>query len=274
MRIQNYLALASLYFFFSVSIFAQTQDKDWPQMDGFSERTGYVHTDMSPPFKISDTVQIGQNVDDFTFSGGVIYTSYATAAENRFRAVKIETDQVLWDRAVPNTRGGVNFHPAVSDDLVYIGGQGRSGIYAIDRMNGDSIWFHASGGQYGRNVAIKGDRMYAHPGGQGLVCFNKMTGEVVWEYGRASAQTVPVVDDDYVYFTSRIHDTLTALTHGGDVVWHYVSPTTIDDFEACMSKGDTLFFKTRGELLALDRHTGQRVLECTCKRWPCFYFDQ
>lgn len=47
----------------------------------------------------------------------------------------------------------------------------------------------------------------------------KDTGNLLWEHGRASAQTVPLVDDDHVYYTSRVDDTVVALTHNGEEYW-------------------------------------------------------
>ncbi|MDX1686139.1 MAG: PQQ-binding-like beta-propeller repeat protein, partial [Saprospiraceae bacterium] len=254
----------ALVFIFTIQlIHAQTPGMDWPMVDGFSERTGHVDSEMTPPFELKTSVDVGVNVSEFSFVDGIIYCSYSTPNGNAFRAYDPMSNRVLWDRVVPRSRGGVNFVPAVSDDIVYIGGQGGTGLYALNRMTGDSIWFYANQSLYGRNVAIKGDKLFLQPPAQGLVCLDKDTGEKLWEFGSGSAQTVPLVDDRHVYFTSRIHDTLFAVTHDGEESWKYLLPSEVIDFEATMSIGDTILVKTRTNLIALDQSTGQEIWNTT-----------
>jgi outer membrane protein assembly factor BamB len=253
------LQLMILILFVSVN-YAQQNNKDWPHPDGNSERTAFVNTDMAPPFKYT-SIDIGVDSECFSYADNVVYMAYKNANNDHiFGAFDMNSQSALWDYKIKESGGGIGFCPTISDDLVYVGGQRGPGILALDRMSGDSVWLHPSQSQYGRHVAVYGDRLFAHPSssnGAGLVVMNKNTGEVEWDFGTSGAQTVPLVDEDHVYYTTRINDTIYAFTHSGEIVWKHETVAEIDDFEATMSKGDTFFIKTRRELSALNRFTGE-----------------
>lgn len=231
--------------------------------DGFSERTGYIQSDMTPPFELSESVEVGVTVEHFSYVDGIIYLGYRSQDGPTFRAFDPDTDEVIWERLVPGSSGAVGFVPAVSDDLVYLGGQRGMAFYAVDRMTGDSVWAYPTQSMYGRNVAIKDDKLYIQHANEGLICFNKSTGEVFWSYGQWSSQTVPLVDDKHVYYHSRSDDTLRTFTHDGEEVWEYPMPSELLDFEATMAVGDTIFIKSRTHLIALDQDTGNEFWKVT-----------
>lgn len=252
-----YPILTTLVFsLISLPMWTQTPNEDWPQQDGFSERTSHVITEMTPPFELARTIDVGEDISDFVYSDNVVYFSFIGSIGRAFGAYSLDMDQVLWKRAIPEARGSVGCYPTVSGDLVYVGAQRGAGFYALDKMSGDSVWFYPTESHYGRPAAVKGDKLFLQPPAKGLLCFDKYTGEVLWEYGSSSAQTVPLVDDKHVYFTSRLTDTIYALTHEGELVWKYRSPSGIDDFEAFLSHGDSIFLKTRGHIVALNQDNG------------------
>ena len=236
---------------------AQSPNKDWPQIDGFSERLGYIESSMKPPFKRLSSIATDLNIKDFTYVDGMVYFS-TNLISNTFVALDIFNGNTLWQKSLPNTIGSVNFHPAVSDDLVFLGGQRGLGLYAYDRFSGDSVWFQPIKGLYGRNVAIKGENLYVNAPGEGVQCYNKRTGEKKWEFGEYSFQTVPLVDDDHVYHYTA--DTIFTLNKDdGKIVWKRAYKS--NNFSATMIKGDTLFFKTRSKMVTFNAQSGTLIWE-------------
>jgi len=228
----------------------------WLLQDGNSERTAYVDTEMSPPFEQSISIQLPRNVEGFTYAYGMIYFFHGGALGVSVGAFDPEKGKISWVKRVSSSTAANGCFPAITEDIVYASGQQAKWIYALDRQTGDSLWVHPTQSNYGRTFAIKGDLFFAQPSGYGLVCLDRLTGNKLWEYGQSSAQTVPLVDDDHAYFTSRVSDTIYALKHDGTLDWKYASESGIDDFEAFVSTGDTIFFKSRGHLVALNASDG------------------
>ena len=260
---KNLLFLFSCSFFLlSVEAHTQTLNKDWPQADGFSERTGYVETTMGYNFNY-DVADVGKNIGTYSYVDGVAYVGYSDSEGNTYRALDVNTGDILWDFVVPESRGGINYYAAVSEDVVILGGQNGKGLYGVDRMTGDSLWFIPTESQYGRNVAIKGNLGFVQASSYGLLCFDIHTGNIEWTFREGATQSVPLVDDDHVYYTTRTSDTLYALTHNGERVWNFVAPMGLSDFDATMSKGDTVFLKTRSHLFALNQNDGAILWQTT-----------
>lgn len=218
------LPLLTLYFILNSNI--QAQD-GWMMQDGDPERTAFVDTDMKPPFELSRTLNISEYPHDFTYAYGMIYLTYRTTDGNYVGAFDPKTEEFVWRHKIVGSRSSVGCFPAVTEELVYAGGQKNVRFYALDRMTGDSIWSFPSTTNYGRTFAIKNDLLFVNPGDHGMVCLQKDTGTLLWEYGEYSGQTVPLVDDKHAYFLRRRKDTLIALTHDGKEAWRYNPPTPV-----------------------------------------------
>lgn len=246
-----------LILIFINGLMAQEENKDWPQLDGSSQRHGYVVTDKAPPFYESETIDVGVHISQFTYVDGVVYVSFSQTEGNSFMAYDLNSDQELWTFVVPGSVGGVNCSPTVSEDLVYVGGQRGKGLYALDRMTGDSVWFYDCDGLYGRNVTVQGDKLFFQPPSGGITCLNKSTGAVIWEYGGGSGQTIPAANENIVTFTTRLNDTLYLLDHDGQVVWK--RPEVEDEFSAMVIKDDKFYLKTRSSISALELSDGTEL---------------
>ncbi len=70
------------------SLFAQDRDKDWPQLDGFSERQSRSEVTYEPPFVFEKRVDAGFSIESFSYVDGVVYFASA-GVDNLFGAVDL-----------------------------------------------------------------------------------------------------------------------------------------------------------------------------------------
>ena len=219
---KNSIHLIAIFLLCMLQLVAQERNKDWPQMDGFADRQCWVDNDFNPPFDLVQSINVETRVDKLTYMDSVVYFG-SPQGNNFYGALDLTTEQLLWSFAVPGSSGAVGTVPVLSEDLVYLGGQRGTGLYALDRTSGDSVWFQPAGSLFGRSPAIQGEHLYINLGGQPFTCFNKYSGELQWTFDQAVLQYTPVVDSDQVYYYSR-QDTVYALNRfTGSVNWktHY-----------------------------------------------------
>lgn len=243
--------------FLITSLWCQEPGKDWPQIDGFSERTSASDVSYEPPFEFLKRIIVGgirDRIESFSYVDGIVY--YASPQdENLFGAVDLQSEEVLWTFSLPGSGGGVGMHPAISDSLVYLGGQKARGLYALHRLTGDSIWFQPVGNLFGRDIAIKGDLLYVNTF-QGLTCLNKLDGSIQWTFQEWSPQYVCAVDETQVYYFNN--DTIYGLDRiTGIINWQV--PYQLDGDGIIMSifvDKDQVLVKRSDDLIILKNTDG------------------
>ena len=169
---------------------------DWPMVSGGSHRTAWAENEWSlaPPFDEMDifTEVYGRAL---ATKGDTLYVGQSTSP-NTVAAVDIESGTLFWTFEIDSSGGSIGCTPAVSDSIVFCGGQSGLGLFALDRFSGNEIWRREIGSLYTRNPIIDDERVYVIQ--DSLYCFNARTGNTIWNYP-LGWQLTPSLDDSCVY---------------------------------------------------------------------------
>ena len=202
-----------LLILFSQSVFAQ----NWPQASGSSSRLNYYDTTLTFPLEEYPVGTVSSNIDNLVYYDGIVYT-LQISLPHVICAIELASGDELWCREIPSVASLPLFVPAVNDSYVLVGGQGGEGLYALDRLTGDSIWFTQMGSLLTKAPVIDGDQVYITTGMNELACLDISTGEPVWSREDVFSNAIPVVDENYLYYSD--FDSAYALHKvSGDVFW-------------------------------------------------------
>jgi outer membrane protein assembly factor BamB len=130
-----------------------------------------------------------------TFADGKIYTLGATGILNCLDArsgKQVWHGDIAADAAAKVPMWGFSGSPLVVKDkvIVFAGGQSNRQLLAYDAQSGDLAWTApASQGSYAspQLVTIEGQAQCLLAGDQGLTAVDPATGNVLWQYGQATA---------------------------------------------------------------------------------------
>lgn len=211
----NAVTITALSFviLFSQSVFTQ----NWPQASGSSSRLNYYDTTLTFPLEEYAVGTVSSNIDNLVYYDGIVYT-LQISLPHIICAIELASGDELWCREIPSVASLPLFVPAVSDSYVLVGGQGGEGLYALDRLTGDSIWFTQMGSLLTKAPVIDADQVYITTGMNELVCLDISTGEPVWSREDVFSNAIPVVDENYLYYSD--FDSAYALHKvSGDVFW-------------------------------------------------------
>jgi outer membrane protein assembly factor BamB len=186
---------------------------DWPQWRG-PQRTGHtaagaklIASIPSEP-KTLWRIKAGEGLASPVVAGGRVLLFDNQGGKETLRAVDATSGKELWsapiDDVFKDSQGpsGPRCTPVVDDDRVYVQSC-RGELQCLKVADGKKIWsvnftrdFGATfigekgaaqgAARHGNNgsPAIDGERLYAQVGstnGASVVCFNKMTGQVIWK---------------------------------------------------------------------------------------------
>jgi outer membrane protein assembly factor BamB len=186
---------------------------DWPQWRG-PHRTGHaaagaklIASIPSEP-KTLWRIKAGEGLASPVVAGGKAFLFDNQGGKETLRAADATSGKELWstpiDDVFKDSQGpsGPRCTPVVDDDRVYVQSC-RGELQCLNVADGKKIWsvnftrdFGATfigekgaaqgAARHGNNgsPAIDGERLYAQVGstnGAGVVCFNKMTGQVIWK---------------------------------------------------------------------------------------------
>ncbi len=235
--------------------YSQSPRTSWPMINGDAMRSSFASMNMSLPLHVTDTLLVSYRRENGTalWDNKLFLADYALDS-NRLLVADAITGDSLWSFAIPYSGGGMEFIPAVSDGIVLIGGQGGRGLYALDAMNGDSLWFLPIRSLYTRSPVIRDSRVYICAS-DSLVCADLHTGQVFWSIIGPTRQISPVVDGQNVYTCG--HDFLYAAdTSTGDTLWvnHSVE---VGDFLSLSLDSQYLYTGFLRTISALDKSTGE-----------------
>lgn len=253
----KYLILFSLlYCDFGMS-HAQLPRTSWPMINGDPTRSSYARINLEFPLQIADTLFV-----NYSDENGMALWDHKlylgdVADSNRLVVTDIISGDSLWSFDVPYTGGSMHFVPAVSDGVVIIGGQSGLGLYGLDAVTGDSLWFLPAGGLYSRSPVISDSLAYLCAG-ESLICFNLHSGIVKWSKAGFIFQHSPAVDEQKVYSCAfGLPNFLYALDkHTGDTIW--INDTiAVGHFLALSVDSQYLYTGFETTISALNKSTGE-----------------
>ncbi|UCE17569.1 MAG: PQQ-binding-like beta-propeller repeat protein [Gemmatimonadota bacterium] len=166
---------------------------DWPMVNGCREQTAWAEneTELAPPFE-SKTFDNAPGGTWLTSDDGMLLFGQG----NTVHAIDPQNDTLLWSFKVDSAGGSIGCAPAFVNSLVLCGGQGGTGLFALNRETGEEVWFKPIGSLYTRNPIPDGDRVYIIK--DSLYCLDVADGSTVWSFP-VSGQYTPAVDDSNVY---------------------------------------------------------------------------
>src|SRR4030095_10218809 len=256
MLMKNLIILYLLHIGYAVCQ-AQTPRISWPMINGDPSRSSYASLNMELPLQIADTLII-----DYRRESGLalwdnkLYIADYGLDSNKLIALDVITGDSLWTFNVPFTGGGMEFVPAVSEGVVMVGGQGGLGLYGLDAVTGNSLWFLPAGGLYTRCPVISNSMVYLCAN-DSLVCFNLHSGKVYWSKEGNIFQMSPVVDKQKVYSCGfGLFDYLIALDKiTGDTMWMNTS-ISVGNFISMSVDSQYLYTGRKTTISALNKNTG------------------
>ncbi|RPI01015.1 MAG: hypothetical protein EHM72_07585, partial [Calditrichaeota bacterium] len=213
---------------------------NWPLInyDAYNSKWAKSETKLKPPLKLVKA--FGEADGAIAYFNGVVYSGYSDTP-NRVVAYSLDTEQELWRFAIPGSRAGMGFSPAVSDSILLIGAQVSDSLYALNRFTGKVVWRLETFGLYARNACITDDRVYIL--GNRLYCLDLKSGREIWRF-IVGGQTSPAVDGEHVYIGGRVIDKKTGLE-----VYSFsmngMDPIVLDD--------NLFYFTARDSLCAVEK---------------------
>ncbi|MCK5148521.1 PQQ-binding-like beta-propeller repeat protein [bacterium] len=201
---------------------------DWPMNGRDPARTSWNPHERSvyPPFDYNQVYTYNAwGYGSVSYESGVIYGSFAgTTGPNRTFAMNPDDGDTLWVFNVPGSNAGSSMQAAISDNLVYCGGQSGDGLFALNKNAGTTEWMQPIGGLYTDFPILDGDRIYIAQ--DSLFCFNKQTGDVIWRYNVPHVTGTPCVGKSGIFVSHR--DSIIALNkYSGDFKWKQPGEATI-----------------------------------------------
>lgn len=176
-------------------------DRDWPQWrgphrDAVSPQQGLLKEWPAGGPEVLWRTPIGEGFSSISVSQGRLYTLWDEAAAQFLVSLDASTGEVLWrrrvDAAFANVWGnGPRSTPAVDHGIVYAV-SARGMLYAVNALDGRSLWSHDLAKEYGARIPdygyassplVEDDKLIVEAGGKenhAFMAFGKTTGEVVW----------------------------------------------------------------------------------------------
>jgi len=205
---------------------ASTKAADWPQWRG-PERTGHVARGDRVPISLPTTprvvwqVEIGPGLASPVVASGKVFYFDNRAGKETLHALDAQDARELWRAEVDDTfadeqgPSGPRCTPVVDGDLVYAQ-SGKGELLCLSVADGSRRWhvnFTNEFGAvfFGEDTPVPGaaehgytaapvvadHRLIACPGGTngvGVVCFEKLTGKVIWKSQKdRAAYAAPII---------------------------------------------------------------------------------
>jgi len=205
---------------------------DWPVVQHDVQHTGCVVDE--PSFHLplvvdrEFTVQ-GGYIDSISYGESALFASAmdgkSAANSNVAYAIDPNSGEILWNFTLETGTGSMSCTPAISDGMVFFGGQGDNKLYAVNASTGEKIWdFAGVGTMYSANPVVYEGIVYAKGDGK-LFALNETDGSKVWDFSLDGylGRNTPAIYDGIVYIGSGYEDTggLYALNAtSGEKVWN------------------------------------------------------
>jgi len=205
-----------LSFSFSILTGINAQS-DWLMINGNPQRTNYVPGEkiLLPP--LEKEADISQWAEYLLKKDNIIYLANG-GSPNTVTAYDIANQNELWKFEIEGSAGSISYCPAISGNLIFIGGQNGKGLYALDRNTGEQKWFKPFGSQFSKSPILdnKGHIFICNSSNQ-FLCLNENTGETIWSIN-AYGYITPTYYNDMIFISTN--DELIALnSKTGEKLW-------------------------------------------------------
>ncbi|MBK7090435.1 MAG: PQQ-binding-like beta-propeller repeat protein [bacterium] len=133
-------------------------------------------------------------------------------------------------------------------------------IYFLNPQNGDEMTALVTESAVSDAAALRNELLYyaEEAGGDRLVCFNLVSGKIVWQQRMRDPQGAPIIEGDEVLIGASDGDVFCLNRWTGDSVWVHSSKRTI--YPTVSANSEIVVFGTdSGEIVALDRKKGERL---------------
>ncbi len=144
-----------------------------------------------------------------------------------FYALDARSGKIMWSYDISRDGNQKSFHGRmfISDSLVIIGTDVPAGhVYAFERFTGRVRWKYDAGPGVHGDIRCSGERVYALTSEDRLVCFDRESGEVQWEYQSESGggrwnDSSPELSGDRVFFRGIDSFIYTLDARTGGLIW-------------------------------------------------------
>ena len=167
---------------------------------------------------------LGQPMDFDSVAGGRVFL--VTNYPRNLVALRADTGQMLWHRAVPLNHAGVTLGPAVAGGVIYVGG--RTSLLAMRARNGSLVWMdQLHRGPLSEATVAYGEVFVCSQYGR-VYAFHAADGSPIWSrrVGHSHAQIGPagaVVANGVLYVATfgKFHGHLLGLgASDGSLLWN------------------------------------------------------
>lgn len=226
--------------------------QNWPMVNRSKERTSCViHVPgFAPPFvKRASIIVPGGGAQYLSYADGVLYTGTDTGP-NRIVAIEASSGRHLWSFDITGSGASCNVTPAIAGNVVFGGGQGGAGLFAVDRATGNQLWMNPIGSLYGKSPIVDGEKLYYMQ--DSVHCLDTRTGSSIWSYPYSASAAI-ATDGEAVYCTGA--GSVTALhSSTGSLLW--TTPVRTRSWAALSVAGGTVVTSTRDSIIALRKTDG------------------
>lgn len=133
-------------------------------------------------------------------------------------------------------------------------------IYFLNPQNGDEMTSLVTESAVSDAAALRNELLYyaEEAGGDRAVCFNIVSGKIVWQHKLDDPQGAPIIEGDEVLVSASDGKVFCLNRWTGDSVWVYASKRAI--YATVSANSEIVVFGTdSGEIVALDRTKGEQL---------------
>ena len=248
--------LIVIHFLLNGLLFVGTsRSQNWSQVNGNQHRLSYVDTMLQTPLEEVQRITANGNIHSYVYYEGMAYLMIMDVPP-RVCAFNLETEEEVWCRDIPSPAALNTFVPAVNDSIVLVGGQQADGLYALNRFNGDSLWFYPTGSLLHKAPVIDEDRVYISTNDGELACLDMADGGLIWSRQGVSARVIPVLDDEVIYFADI--DSIIALDKlSGSLTWSLGVEGSL--FPSIALQDNNLFVGYEDFIRCMNKQTGDSI---------------
>jgi outer membrane protein assembly factor BamB len=250
---------------FALCTHAAQAQPDWPMLGHDKARSSWAseETNLKPPFS-NRVIQLPEPfastsnvwIGYIASYDGILYPGFEINRQpNTIIALDPKKGRSLWTYQIAGSGGSIGNCPAISGDIVVVGGQRTDALLSgLKRSDGTALWTSSRGSMYGRSAVVEDTRAYLRT--DSLYCIDIRDGQVMWKHAMFKTNDAgsPVIDKNNVYIYSN--DTLIAFDKSvGGIKWLSTGVSR----HALAVDDQHVYVSTVGAILALDPTDGSEV---------------
>jgi outer membrane protein assembly factor BamB len=198
----------------------------------------------------SNTTNSNQSGDDWPMYGGdLAHTSSVTTTP-------VQGSQPTWQFDTGDSDWS---SPAISGGRVYVVG---TDLFCLNVTTGATIWDQAMN-DAGSAPAVAGDSVVIGSGNASVLCFDAVTGQLIWNYVTGGpVSSSPAVANGQVFIGSGDANVYCLNLSNGTKIWNYTTNGPVDESPA-IDNGRALVENNDGNVYCLNDTTGSRLWNYT-----------